>query len=177
MRRAFWVLLLAGCAHPVVSPVPPVAVAVAVAPPACPTCVACSAAPPSPAELPVVVTPADPKEEARVLAALFPKRLKDLSACQKPRASPTSWVQVDELAIRNLESGQFVPVVVRREVGRFERTDDEVRYVIRLDNCEQHDDETITMEAVFAGGSLDPHTSAGPRKPRPIMQRERGPDE
>jgi hypothetical protein len=106
-----------------------------------------------------------------VLASLFPKRLKSLHDCPKPSREPATWVEVDDVQLENLDAGRFVPVVERRERGHSTSSDDEIRYVIRIDNC-QENTSTLRVEAVFSEWALTPGSPADWRRPRPILLRE-----
>ena len=115
----------------------------------------------------------DPKEGARVIASLFPKHLDDLRDCRKRHAEAQTWTQIDTRELEDLDSGQFVPVVERRERGRFTDSDDQTRYVIRIDNCERGSDGgPLRIEAVFSTWQLNDGYDTYQRRPRPIMQRE-----
>lgn len=168
-------VLLVGCAHPI--SVAPVA-------PACPSCPSCppvqstsgsqDLTPVVPAPKPEEPTPpVDPRELARVLASLFPKHLKAIRDCPKPKTQPKTWVEVDDLELENLDAGRFVPVVERRERGHYTDSSDQIRYVIRIDNCQQNTGGPLRVEALFSEWALTPGSPADWRRPRPIMLRER----
>lgn len=119
-----------------------------------------------------VSVPIDDHEDARVLASLFPEHLRSLSECRKPIGEPKTWVEIDDLELANLDQGQFVPVVERRERGRFTDDSDQIRYVVRIDNCQPSPAPPLRIEAVFSESSLTPGTPAVFRRPRPVMLRE-----
>ncbi len=156
MRRLFpaLFLLLVGCAQRL-----------------CPSCPRC---------LPVestsgsqeVAPPLDQREVERVVTSLFPKHLEAIRDCGKPKTEPKSWVEVDDLELANLDTGQFVPVVERRERGHYTDASDQIRYVIRIDNCQQNQAARLRVEAVFSEWALTPGSPADGRRPRPLMFRE-----
>jgi hypothetical protein len=92
--------------------------------------------------------------------------------CRRPKAEPKTWVEVDDLEVANLDTGQFVPVVERREQGHYTDASDQIRYVIRIDNCQQNAGDPLRVEAVFSEWALTPGSPAYWRRPRPIMFRE-----
>lgn len=116
--------------------------------------------------------PGDPKEVARVLTSLFPKHLKTIGDCPKPKSRPDTWVELDELELENLDTGRFVPVVERRERGHYTDSSDQLRYVIRIDNCQSNTDGPLRVEAIFSEWALISDSPAGWRRPRPTLLRE-----
>ena len=180
MRWLSFVLLLfaTGCAHR-----QPSSPHLAASPP-CPSVVSAAPVaqtPPVSSELATTTTtteeleaparPRDPREAERVLAALFPKRLASLRECPKSSREPATWVEVDDVQLENLDAGRFVPVIERRERGRFTGSEDEVRYIIRIDNC-QPNTGTLRIQAVFTEWSLTPGSPADWRRPRAVWLRE-----
>jgi hypothetical protein len=142
-----------------------------IAPPPCPVCpgyapVASVEPPGEPSQ------PEDPEEASRVLTSLFPKHLKASGDCPKTK-EPMTWVEVDDIELTNLDAGWFVPIVERRERGHFTDSDDQVRYVIRIDNCQPNTGDPLRVEAVFREWVLKPGSPAEWRRPRPVMLRER----
>lgn len=116
--------------------------------------------------------PAAPNEAARVLASLFPKHLETLGRCRKRERVPTTWVEIDDIELQNLDEGQFVPVVEQRERGHFTSHVDQIRYVIRIENCQQNTGGPLRVEAVFSAWALTPGSPADWRRPRPVMWHE-----
>jgi hypothetical protein len=174
-------LLVVGCAQ---------RVPVAALPSARPSCPRSLAVDPTVASSPVAVPavvpvipvvepeeplPVDPKWDARVLASIFPKHLKALRDCPKPLAQEerATGVEVDDIYLRNLDTGRFVPVVERRERGKFTDSGDQIRYVIRLDNCRTNLISALRVVAVFSEWALSPNSPADWRRPRPILLHER----
>ena len=150
---------------------------------ACPSCPSCSpveptsrsheVAPVPPALQPDKPTPPlDPREVARVVASLSPKHLEAILDCRKPKTEPKTWVEVDDLELANLDTGQFVPVVEHRERGHYTDASDQIRYVIRIDNCQENMGGPLRVEAVFSEWALTPGSPADWRRPRAITLRE-----
>lgn len=88
-----------------------------------------------------------PGEAEMVFGALFPKRLRSREECPAPRDSQT-WSEVDRIQRSDLDAGRFVPVVEQRA------GEGEVRYVIRMETCQQND-VTPRIEAVFPPGAVE----------------------
>jgi hypothetical protein len=164
MQRPIPCLLLAGCTH-AASPCPACP---------CPTIEPIRSAAthdPAPGPPEEAVEAVDPKTDARVLASLFPNHLTSLRSCRKPETEPKTWVEVDDLYLGNLDDGEFVPVIERRGRTHAEPFD-EIRYVVRLENCQANTGGPIRVEALFSEWSLLPGSPAEWRRPRPFLVRE-----
>jgi len=106
-----------------------------------------------------------------VLGALFPKRLGSLRDCSRRAEEPATWVDVDDAQLENLEAGRFVAVVERRERVEADGAGSEVRYVVRIDNC-QDNTSVLRVEATFSADALAVGSPAAWRRPRPRVVRE-----
>lgn len=80
-----------------------------------------------------------------------------------------TWTDVEELEAENVATGQFVPVIESRERGHYTDATDQVRFVVRIDNCDPGIDGTLRVEAVFQDWALSGEKR---NRVRPVMFRE-----
>ncbi len=106
-----------------------------------------------------------------MVASLFPEHLGTIRECRPSQAEPKTWVEIDELERTNLDAGQFVPVVEHCERGHYTDASDQVRCVVRIDNCQPNTPPPLGIEAVFSASALASPTDS--RQPTPITVRAR----